>query len=95
MTSRAVATLEIRDAARLTPLQAQQLARILATRKKTAIIVHGPSRIELRVQPRVGRAQLAHWLEEQGVKLIHDRTNYADRYVAKLFGTVALERDAA
>lgn len=84
--SRAVATLEIRDASKLTPLQAQQLARILATRKKTAIIRHGVARIELRVQPRVGRAQLERWLEEQGVKLIYDRTNYADKYVAKLFG---------
>jgi hypothetical protein len=92
--SRAVATLEIRDASKLTPLQAQQFARILATRKKTAIIRHGPVRAELRVQPQVGRAHLARWLEEQGVKLIYDRTSYADRYVAKLFGPAVLSEAA-
>jgi hypothetical protein len=86
--SRAVATLEIRNAAKLTLVQAHKLARMLAVRKKTCIVKVGPVRVELHVAPQAGRALLARWLEEQGCKVIFDRTNYSDIYTAKLFSSV-------
>lgn len=91
--TRAVATLEIRDASKLTPTQAKALARMITVRKKTAVMKHGPVRAELRVHG-AGRAELSRWLAEQGQKLIYDRSKYNDIYTAKLFSAVALSEAA-
>lgn len=83
---RAVATLEIRDAGELTDVQAMALARNIAKRKRSAVIVQRPARAVLRIGRGVEVKTLAEWLENQGVKLIADRSEYASTYTAKLYG---------
>jgi hypothetical protein len=81
----ATATLVIRNAPRLTQLQALKLARLIAIKKRTGKTRCGVGKAELRVKRGTHPKVLADWLECQGVKMVHAKAEYASIYTAKLY----------
>jgi hypothetical protein len=81
----ATATLVIRNAPRLTQLQALKLARLIGIKKGSGNSRSGAGRATLRVKRGTHPKVLADWLECQGVKMVHFRAEYASIYTAKLY----------